>query len=124
MEHEEKTQRSGMKHKPQAQGFKGSALFASLLVCFWWRTLLILFLGSGGICPRKYCKGGLGEGGGKQWHRVLDQVGHRGQGEDTPERKKVRWSQSSVQKFRRGLEGAGRPYLMASVFSMTGWHLL
>ena len=105
--------------------FKESAwLFASLLVCFWWRTLLILFLGSGAFVQENIVKVAWGRGG-KQWHRVLDQVWGAGPRGGTRERKKVRRSQERVcAEVQAELGGAGRPYLMASVFSMTGWHLL
>lgn len=118
-----KTQR-WMKHKPQAQ-VQRQCLVCFLACLFLVKNTLILFLGLQGICPRKYCKGGLGEGWENNGIGVLDQVWGTGPRGGTPERKKVRWSQERVcAEVQAGLGGAGRPYLMASVFSMTGWHLL
>lgn len=54
--------RGGMKHKPQAQ-VQRQCLVCFLACLFLVKNTLDFISRLRGICPRKYCKGGLGRGG-------------------------------------------------------------
>ena len=74
--------RGGMKHKCQAQVQRKCLVVACFLAClFLVRKTLDLMSRLRGICPRKYFKGGLGEGWENNSIEPWIRCGAQGQGE-------------------------------------------